>query len=653
MADAPTALFEDLRRAAAAASTATEEPPLHLEEYVELVCRTPTIAASAHGRIFDMLSSAGFVADDVHDTVRASFFDDEVFGLDQPLHDLAEYFRTAARGHPTRRRILLLWGPPGGAKSTLATCLKRGLERWSHTDAGAVYALAGCPMHEEPLHLVPDAAESGGPSLRDQVSAYTGIRVEGSLCPVCTLRLGEEYEGDFSRFPITRIHLSESRRVGIGTFAPSDPKSMSTEQLTGGVNFKLLEQYGSDDDPRALDWAGEFSKANRGLLECIEFLKNPKEFLVEFLTLSQERQFKVPKFGFIDADIVLLAHTNESEFRQGMADPTNEALQSRLYTVPVPYNVRLADEQRIYDKLLAESRQDFHVDPHAVEAASSIAVLTRLTDYPELGPVEKLHLYDGRETGEFKLAQVAEIRRASDREGLEGIDPRFVIDALSRAVAETEHDLEAPHDTGQPCLTTVMAIRAVRASIERAHQFSPEQKKAYLGLLTEARAEIDRTLKDEVRKAFIPAFADSAQELLENYLNHCEAYCGRDKLRDPITGEEVDPDEKLMRGIEDMVGVTENAKDVFRSGVLMRVGMWLRKGRPLTYRSDDQLGRAIEAYLFEEMKDIVRITVSKRSPDQQHAERLNEVIRVLCDDRGYCPTCSSTLLDYVGALLNR
>lgn len=185
-----------------------------------------------------------------------------------------------------------------------------------------------------PLHLVPTASEPGGTDLRRKVAEYTGADVDGQLCPLCAKRLETEFDGDFSRFPIMRVRLSESRRVGIGTFAPSDPKSMSTEQLTGGVNFKLLETYGSDDDPRALDWAGEFSKANRGVLECIEFLKNPKEFLVEFLTLSQERQFKVPKFGFIDADLVLLAHTNETEFRQRMADPTNEALQSRLYTIP-------------------------------------------------------------------------------------------------------------------------------------------------------------------------------------------------------------------------------------------------------------------------------------------------------------------------------
>lgn len=645
-------LFVDLRSAAKSAAKTQTNEVIYLEQYVELVKANPSIAGSAHSRLFAMIEAAGFDKDPVTQNVRASFFEKDVFGLDQPLAKLVEYFRTAAYGHQTRRRILLLWGPPGGAKSTIATTLKRGLEAWSYTDQGAVYALEGCPMHEEPLHLVPERAEPGQDSLRKRVFDYTTAAVDGNLCPKCAVRLRDEFGGDFSKFPIVRVYMSENRRIGIGTFTPSDPKSMTTEQLTGGINFKLLEQYGSDDDPRALDWAGEFSKANRGVLECIEFLKNPKEFLIEFLTLSQERQFKVPKFGFIDADLVILAHTNETEFKQRMSDPTNEALQSRLYTIPVPYNVRVSDEQRIYKKLLGLSSQQFHIDPHAIEAASVISVLTRLVDYPNLSPIEKLYLYDGKETGEFKLTQLPEIAKGSDREGLDGIDPRFVIDALSRAVTDGEAGAHE-HVEGEPCLTTIMAIRALRDSIEKAHQLSDDQKKRSLSLLTEARKEIDRQLKDEVRKSFIPAFSDKAQEILENYLNNAEAYCEKTKLRDAITNEEVAPDEKLMRGIEEMVGVSDNAKDAFRTGVLMRIGIWLRKDRPLSYRSDDQLGRAIESYLFEEMKDIVRITVSKRSPDKQHAERLNEVIRVLCADRNYCPVCSSALLDYVGALLNR
>jgi serine protein kinase len=642
-------LFHELRQAATRLRQ-VDATPITLDEYVERVREHPTIAAGAHTRVFALLAAAGFDAGSQdRDHQVPNFFRDEVFGLERPLADIGRYFEAAGSGHETRRRILLLWGPPGGAKSTIATLVKRGVERWSYTDAGAVYAISGCPMHEEPLHLIPSFVGPDSPDLRARVADYTTVRVDGELCPYCRWRVDHEFDGDFSRIPIERIWLSEARRVGIGTFAPSDPKSMSMEQLTGGINFKALETYGSDDDPRVLDWAGEFMKANRGVLELVELFKNPREFLYGLLTLAQERQFKVGKFGFIDADIVLLAHTNEAEFRSFMGDQRNEALRDRLITVSVPYNLRVSDERRIYDKLLRGTARTFHIDPHALTAAATVAVLTRLKDHPNLPLVEKLRLYDGEETtGNWKLNQVAEVQRAADREGMEGIGPRLVINALSAAVVEEQR----VHPDGQACLTEVMTLRALRTAIERL-EVAEDTRKHYLAQLTDARKELDSTLKDEIRKAFIPAFADQAQSLLENYLTNCEAYCQKERLRDQITGEELEPDEKLLRAVEDKIGVTENAKDAFRQGVLMRIGIWLRKGRPLTYRSDEQLGRAIEAHLFEEMQDIVRITVSKKSPDPEQAKRLNEVTRVLCDERGYCPSCANGLLDYVAALLNR
>ena len=323
-----------------------------------------------------------------------AFFREELFGLDVPLDQLVRNFETAAQGHQTRRRILLLWGPPGGAKSSVATLLKRGLEDWSRTDDGAVYALQGCPMHEEPLHLVPAA-------LRAQAREHTRTVVEGRTCPVCSWRLQHEFDGDFLGFPIERIFFSEAARIGIGTFEPGDPKSMSMEQLTGGLDFRAIETHGSDAHPLALDWAGEFSKSNRGLFEAVEFFKNPAEFRNLFLTMAQEKQFKVAKFGYIDSDTVILAHTNEAEFRAFMADAKNEALKDRLVTVAVPYNVRVSDEEKIYRKLLTGSgaREPLHIAPHALRAAAMVAVLSRLKPHENLGLVEKMKLYDGEEVG--------------------------------------------------------------------------------------------------------------------------------------------------------------------------------------------------------------------------------------------------------------
>jgi serine protein kinase len=616
-----------------------------LNEYIDRVARWPTIAATAHQRIYDMIKAAGFT-DGLHaGEISYNFFAADLFGLDVPLERIVRYFETAAQGHETRRRILLLWGPPGGAKSSIAALLKRGLENWTATDDGAAYALQGCPMHEEPLHLVPDA-------LRDQAREHTGVPVDGGLCPVCQWRLKNEFGGDFLEFPIERIYFSEARRVGIGTFEPGDPKSMSMEQLTGGLDFKAIEVHGSDSHPMALDWAGEFSKSNRGVFEAVEFFKNPAEFRNLFLTMAQEKQFKVPKFGYIDSDTVIVAHTNEAEFRAFMADQKNEALKDRLATVAVPYNVRISDEEKIYRKLLtgAGTRHDLHIAPHALRAAAMVSVLSRLKEHENLGPVEKMKLYDGEEVGDWKLAQIPEIKRAADHEGMSGLGPRAIVDVLSGAARKAGEE----HHTGK-YLTPIMALIALTEYLERleAPKETREQIRAFV---VDARKEIDRRLKDEVRKAFVPAFAEHAQKLLENYLTNIEAYCQGTKIQDPITKEDRDPDEKLMRAIEEQVkpAVPESAKDSFRQGVLMRIGIALRRGeRPLSYETDTVLATGIEEYLFDQLKDIVQVTVSKTNPDKEQAKRLNEVQSILIEERGYNEHSARDLLDYVGHLLNR
>ena len=637
--------FKQALADAAKQGPAEKADVITLNEYIDRVAQRPTIAATAHQRIYDMIIAAGY-ADGLHaGEISYNFFSGELFGLDVPLERVVRYFETAAQGHETRRRILLLWGPPGGAKSSIAALLKRGLQAWTATDDGAAYALRGCPMHEEPLHLIPLA-------LRAQARQHIGVPVDGGLCPVCRWRLEHEFGGDFLTYPIERIYFSEATRVGIGTFEPGDPKSMSMEHLTGGLDFKAIETHGSDAHPLALDWAGEFSKCNRGLFEAVEFFKNPAEFRNLFLTMAQEKQFKVAKFGYIDSDTVIIAHTNEAEFRAFMADQKNEALRDRLVTVAVPYNVRVSDEEKIYRKLLTGSgaREDLHIAPHALRAAAMVAVLSRLKEHENLGLVEKMKLYDGEEVGDWKLAQIPEIKRAADHEGMSGLGPRAIVDVLSGAARRAGEE----HHTGK-YLTPVMALIALTDEIQRL-EAPKETRERLRAFVVDARKEIDRRLKDEVRKAFVPAFAEHAQKLLENYLTNIEAYCQGTKTQDPITGEDHDPDEKLMRAIEEKVkpAVPQSAKETFRQGVLMRIGIALRKGdRPLTYETDTSLAIGIEEYLFDQLKDVVRVTVSKTNPDREQAKRLNEVLSILVEERGYNQDSARDLLDYVGHLLNR
>jgi serine protein kinase len=634
-------LREELVQAVAESNAQTAEV-ITLDEYIRHVTANPTIAATAHERIYNMITAQGSQPGAQPGEISHNFFADELYGMDVPLGRLVEYFDSASQGHETRRRILLLWGPPGGAKSSIAAMLKQGLEAYSYTEEGAVYAIDGCPMHEEPLHLIPV-------KLRDRVTRETKVSFTGHLCPVCQWRLENDFKGDFLNMPIRRIHLSEAGRVGIGTFEPQDPKTQSVEQLTGGIDYAKISELGSEAHPMALDWAGEFPKSNRGIFEAVEFLKLEKEFRNSFLSAAQEKQFKVSKFGYVQLDCAIVAHTNEAEYRAFMADQKNEALRDRMVQIEVPYNVRVDDEVKIYDKLLTRSTRKFHISPHSLQAASFVAVLSRLKEHEGLDLAQKAKLYNGEESGEWKLVQIPELKRAADHEGMTGIGPRAVINTLAAAAVNQQRK-----GSSAPYLTPIISLTTLMEYIERL-EVHKEERDRLRQFVIDARQEMDRELKDEVRKAFIPAFATQTQSILENYLKNVEAYLEDIKVRDQITQEEREPDEKLMRAIEEKVSpsVPETAKDTFRQGVFVRIGMSMSKGRPLTYQTDSQLGRAIEEHLFETMKDIVNVTVSKHNPDPEQVKRLNEVTRVLVENRGYSDESARDVLEYVGELIAR
>lgn len=621
---------------------------ISLDEYLKMIGDTPSIAATAHERIYNMIMAKGQKPGSQPEEISYNFFADELYGMDRALARIVRYYEAASHGHEIRRRILMLWGPPGGAKSTIAAMIKRGLNEYTLTDEGAVWAIDGCPMHEDPLHLVPEG-------LRGRVQTDLGVSVEGHLCPVCAYKLRQSkedggWDNDFLNVPLRRIIVSETDRVGIGTFEPADPKTQSMEQLTGGIDWAKIKEYGSEAHPLALDWAGEFSKSNRGMFEAVEFLKLEKEFRNGFLSAAQEKQFKVPKFGYTSLDASIVAHSNEAEYRKFMADPTNEALRDRLYIVEVPYNVRLQDEEAIYEKLLTRHTKKFHIAPYTLKAAGMVAIQSRLVPHEGLELMEKLKLYNGEESGEWKLVQIPELKRAAEHEGMEGIGPRAVINTLAAQAVAKRDDGSA-----EGYLTPINALVSLMEYIEALDKPRDERDRLKKFVI-DARAEIDRELKDEVRKAFVPAFQEQAQNIMENYLLNVEAYLNDTTVKDPITKEDKKPDEKLMRAIEEKVSpnsVPESAKQQFRQGVMIRIGMTARAGRPIEYNTDLQLGRAIEEHLFYEMRDIIRITVSKVNPDPAQVKRLSEVKRVLVEDRGYSDESADDILTYVGQLLNR
>ncbi|MGZ7441688.1 PrkA family serine protein kinase [Paenibacillus sp. TH7-28] len=608
------------------------------KQYIELLAKDPSPAMTAHARVYEMIKSYGI--EEVDGRKRYKFFEQEIFGLDRAIEKLVEeYFHSAARRLDVRKRILLLMGPVSGGKSTLVTLLKRGLEKFSRTDQGAVYAIAGCPMHEDPLHLVPH-------ELRPEVEKTLGIRIEGNLCPVCQLKLKTEYGGDIENVKVERVLLSEDERIGIGTFSPSDPKSQDIADLTGSIDFSTITEYGSESDPRAYRFDGELNKANRGLMEFQEMLKCDEKFLWNLLSLTQEGNFKAGRFALISADELIVAHTNEAEYKSFIANKKNEALQSRMIVMPIPYNLKVSQEEKIYAKLIGQSDMNhIHIAPHALRSAAIFSILTRLKETKKQGVdlVKKMRLYDGEEVEGYKDADLKELQNEYLEEGMSGVDPRYVINRISSALIK--QDLH--------CMGALDILRAIKDGLDQHASITKEERERYLNFIGIARKEYDELAKKEVQKAFVYSFEESARTLFENYLDNIEAFCNWTKIRDPLTDEELDPDERLMRSIEEQIGISENAKKAFREEILIRISAYSRKGKKFEYNHHDRLREAIEKKLFADLKDIVKITTSTKTPDENQLKRINEVSKRLIDEHGYCPVCANELLRYVGSLLNR
>ena len=607
-------------------------------QYFEIATKKPEVAHLSHERIYHMIMDAG-VETTRNGEPRFNFFSQEIFGIEKPLQQIVEYFHSAAQRLEVRKRILLLMGPVGGGKSSIVYLLKRGLEAYSRSEDGAIYAIKDCPMHEEPLHLIPN-------DLRADVEKEFGLYVEGDLCPHCRYMIDTQYKGHIEDVPVKRIAFSEKYRVGVGTFTPSDPKSQDISELVGGIDLSTIGEVGVESDPRAYRFDGELNIANRGLMEFVEMLKTDEKFLYVLLTLSQEQNIKTGRFSMIYADEVVVSHTNEHEYAAFVGNKKSEALQDRIILVKVPYNLRASDEVKIYEKLLKQSAlQNVHIAPYTLRIASVFAVLTRLEPSKKAGmsTMKKLKLYDGEDIEDFKQKDIKELQDEAVREGMDGISPRYVINRLSSALVKQN----------TTCINPIDALRALRDGLDQHTSISREERERYLNFIQEARKEYDEMAKKEVQRAFVYSYEESARTLLNNYLDNVEAYCNKTRLRDPITDEEMEPDEQLMRSIEEQIGVTENAKKPFREEILIRISSLARRGQTFEYTSHERLKEAIEKKLFADLRDVVKITTSTRTPDKEQLRKINDVVNRLMAEHGYCHVCANEILRYTGSLLNR
>jgi len=584
-------------------------------------------ARSSHQYIWDMMRC------------EERLFDDELYGIDGTLDRVRDYFKAAAAGSEVGRRLLLLLGPPSGGKSSMVILLKRGLEEYSRTEPGALYAIHGCPVHESPLHLVPH-------SLRAQFRQTYGVEIAGELCPYCAHRVAHELGGDFLQMPVERVFISEAGRIGVGTYAPHDPATADIADLVGSVDLSKVSEYGDEGDPRAWSWSGAVFAASRGLLEMIEILKVKREFLYLLLTLTQEKNVKVSRFPLIHLDETIIAHTNLAEFRKFLQEPENEALLDRMVIIQVPYTLNYRDEARIYRKLCSSTQafREVHLDPHALHVAAVFAVLTRLAegDEREAENVKKVRLYAGEDVEGVAAAEVEKIRARNPEEGLSGVSPRFVINALSSAIIQSQ----------AKSLTTMDVLIALKDAIESDVRIDGKKKRKWVDFLVAVRKDFyNRWVKEDVHKALFVSFEQEAQELLDKYLDEVEATLDNRTIRDPITGEDRKPDERFLRSVEEKIRISESGKVSFRQEVVRKAMGAYKRGEKFTLDSHAPLHDAVEQYLFEQRRDVLRLVSSAARPDEETRQKISVVEKRLVDEYGYDAHSAREALNYVTTLL--
>jgi serine protein kinase len=648
-----------------------------LEEYLDLVRADPTVTRNAFERVYDMILSYGTEAyeEGREKRVRYRFFSDPdnggqdaVFGLDAPLAELVNAFKSAAKGYGIERRVLLLHGPVGSSKSTIARLLKRGLERYAARDDGSLFTLGWvdledrtqvhwCPMHEEPLHLIPGRFRRDVLARLNEGRSAQQIpaKIEGELCPFCRYVYAERlklYGGDWTRVVqdvrVKRLLLSEKDRIGIGTFQPKDEKNQDSTELTGDINYRKIAEYGSDSDPRAFNFDGEFNVANRGIIEFVEVLKLDVAFLYDLLGASQEHKVKPKKFAQTDIDEVILGHTNEPEYRRLQNNEFMEALRDRTVKIDVPYVTTLTHEIRIYEK--DYNRAKVHgklIAPHTIEMAAMWAILTRL-ETPKnasLTLLQKLKLYNGKSLPGFTEENIKELREQAVSEGMHGISPRYVQDKISNALVS---HAEATS------INPFMVLNELESGLKHHSLITSEEtRQHYRELLGVVKEEYENIVKNEVQRA-IAADEDALKRLCGNYIDNIKAFTQREKVRNKFTGQYEEPDERLMRSIEEKIDIPESRKEDFRREIMNYIGALSIDGKTFDYKTNERLYKALELKLFEDQKDTIKLTsLVSKVVDVDTQAKIDVVKARLIRDFGYDDESATDVLHYVASIFAR
>jgi serine protein kinase len=609
---------------------AAKEEELTIQEYLE-VCRTDSSAyATAAERILMAIGEPDLV--DTRADPRASrIFSNKIikvypafkdfYGMEEVIENIVSYFRHAAQGLEEKKQILYLLGPVGGGKSSLAEKLKYLMEHVPF------YALKGSPVHESPLGLFnPD--EDG--RILEEDFGVPRRYLNTVMSPWAVKRLNE-FNGDITRFRVVKLRPSVLRQIAIAKTEPGDENNQDISALVGKIDIRKLEQY-AQNDPDAYSYSGGLCLANRGLLEFVEMFKAPIKVLHPLLTATQEGNYKGTEgFGAIPFDGIVLAHSNESEWLAFKNNRNNEAFLDRIYTVKVPYCLRVSEEIRIYEKLLANSSlAEAPCAPDTLRMMAQFAALSRLKEPENSSVFSKMRVYDGENLKDTdpKAKSYQEYRDyAGVDEGMTGLSTRFAFKVLSKVFNFDHREVAA---------NPVHLMYVLEQSIEQ-EQFPPETEQRYLRFIKEFLApRYAEFIGKEIQTAYLESYSEYGQNIFDRYVTYADFWIQDQEFRDPNTGEILDRaalNDELEK-IEKPAGIS-NPKD-FRNEIVNFVLRARAKnaGKNPVWTSYEKLRSVIEKKMFSTTEDLLPvISFNAKASAEEQKKHQNFVDRMI--EKGY------------------
>jgi len=610
----------------------TRQEVLSLEDYLAICKRDPLAYATSAERMLKAIGEPELV-DTRNDTRLSRIFSNKVikiypafkefYGMEDAIEQVVSYFRHAAQGLEEKKQILYLLGPVGGGKSSIAERLKQLMEQVPF------YAIKDSPVNESPLGLF-DAAEDG--EILEKEYGIPRRYLQRILSPWAVKRL-EEYGGDIRKFQVVKRYPSVLRQIGVAKTEPGDENNQDISSLVGKIDIRKLETY-AQDDPDAYSYSGGLCLANQGLLEFVEMFKAPIKVLHPLLTATQEGNFKGTEgFGAIPFDGVVLAHSNESEWKAFRNNKNNEAFLDRIYIVKVPYCLRVSEEIKIYEKLVrTSSLAQAPCAPGTLRMMAQFSVLTRLKEPENSSIFSKSQVYDGESLKDTdpKAKSLQEYRDyAGVDEGMSGVSTRFAFKIISKVFN---------FDSTEVAANPVHLMYVLEQQIER-EQFPAETEQKYLAYIKDhLAARYAEFIGKEIQTAYLESYSEYGQNIFDRYVTYADYWIQDQEYRDVDTGEVFD--RVSLNGelekIEKPAGIS-NPKD-FRNEIVnfvlrARAG---NAGRNPAWTSYEKLRTVIEKKMFSNTEELLPVISfnTKSSADEQKKHQ-DFVARMV--EKGYTP----------------